>query len=116
MALKKDLIRVSIKDVPDRPGIVATIFGKIAAANIVVDDIIQTIDDNKTANVSFTLEHGDLADIKPIVEALLTEIGSAKSTARFDADLAKVSVRRRRHAGPTPASPSGCSPHSPARR
>src|SRR5687768_14147127 len=74
-ALKKDLIRVSIKDVPDRPGIVATIFSRIARANIVVDDIIQTTDDAKTANVSFTVEHGDLADIKPVVEALLKEIG-----------------------------------------
>lgn len=91
-ALKKDLIRVSIKDVPDRPGIVAIIFSKIARANIVVDDIIQTTDDAKTANVSFTVEHGDLADIKPVVEGLLKEIGDHKSVARFDSGLSKVSV------------------------
>src|SRR5262245_29098987 len=37
-ALKKDLIRVTIKNVPDHPGIAARIFGDIASANIVVDD------------------------------------------------------------------------------
>ena len=42
-ALKKDLIRVTIKNVPDRPGVAAKIFGDIAAANIVVDDIIQNV-------------------------------------------------------------------------
>src|SRR5258706_367694 len=42
-ALKKDLTRVSVKNVPDRPGIAAKIFGDIASANIVVDDIIQNV-------------------------------------------------------------------------
>ncbi len=46
------------------------------AANIVVDDIIQTIADDSTANVSFTVEHGDLVDIKPVVEKLVKELGA----------------------------------------
>src|SRR5580658_1253665 len=52
-ALKQNLIRVTIKDVPDRPGTAAKIFGDIAAANIVVDDIIQNVLDDNTASVSF---------------------------------------------------------------
>ena len=63
-ALKRDLVRVTIKDVPDRPGVAARIFGDIAEANIVVDDIIQNVLDDNTANISFTVEHGDLSDIK----------------------------------------------------
>src|SRR5438046_10149949 len=47
-ALKKDLTRVTIKGVPDRPGIVASIFGTIGDANIMVDDIIQTVLDDNT--------------------------------------------------------------------
>src|SRR5689334_10048895 len=69
-ALKKDLTRVTIKGVPDRPGIVATIFGAIADANIMVDDIIQTVLDDNTATVSFTVEHGELDDIKPVVDRI----------------------------------------------
>jgi aspartate kinase len=90
-ALKKDLTRVSVKAVPDRPGIAAKIFGDIAAANIVVDDIIQTITDDNTANISFTVEHGDLHDIRPVVDRLCKEL-NAKTHPIYHSDLAKVSV------------------------
>src|SRR6476469_8540708 len=90
-ALKKDLTRVTVKNVPDRPGIAAKIFGDIASANIVVDDIIQNVMDDNTANISFTVEHGDLADIKPVVDRIVKELG-ATSRATFQGDLAKVSV------------------------
>ena len=90
-ALKKDLIRVTIKTVPDHPGIAARIFGEIASANIVVDDIIQNVMDDKTANISFTVEHGDLADIKPVVEKLVEELGG-KMQPIYNEALAKVSV------------------------
>jgi len=90
-ALKKDLTRVTIKNVPDRPGVAARIFGEIAAARIVVDDIIQTVSEDKTAVISFTVEHGDLADIRPVVERLCRELGG-QSQATFQGDLAKVSA------------------------
>jgi aspartate kinase len=90
-ALKKDLIRVAVKNVPDHPGIAAKIFGDIAEANIVVDDIIQTLMDDNTAHISFTVEHGDLADIKPVVESLVKNLGG-KTRALYQTDLAKVSV------------------------
>ena len=90
-ALKKDLTRVTIKNVPDRPGIAAKIFGDIATANIVVDDIIQNVMDDNTANISFTVEHGDLADIKSAVERITKDLGP-KTVATYHSDLAKVSV------------------------
>jgi aspartate kinase len=90
-ALKKDLTRVTIKGVPDRPGVAAKIFGDIAAANIVVDDIIQNVMDDNTANISFTVEHGDLDDLKKVVDQLCKELGGS-SHAIYTADLAKVSV------------------------
>jgi aspartate kinase len=90
-ALKKNLIRVTIKNVPDRPGVAAKIFGDIAAANIVVDDIIQNVMDDNTANISFTVEHGDLHEIKPAVDQLIKELGG-KTTPIFQENLAKVSA------------------------
>jgi aspartate kinase len=90
-ALKKELVRVTIKNVPDRPGIAARIFGDIAAANIVVDDIIQNVMDDNTANISFTVEHGDLDDIRPVVDRIVKELGPT-ARATFQGDLAKVSV------------------------
>jgi aspartate kinase len=90
-ALKKDITRVTIKNVPDQPGIAAKIFSTIASANIVVDDIIQNVMDDNTANISFTVEHGDLADIKPVAEKLTKDLGGG-TVATYHADLAKVSV------------------------
>src|SRR5918993_2332023 len=90
-ALKKDLARVTIKNVPDRPGVAARIFSDIAAANIVVDDIIQNVMDDNTASISFTVEHGDLHDIKPVVDKMVRELGGA-TKATYHGDLAKVSV------------------------
>jgi aspartate kinase len=90
-ALKKDLTRVTVRGVPDRPGIAAKIFGDIAAANLVVDDIIQVVMDDNTANISFTVEHGDLHDIKPVVERITKELGPT-TKAIYQGDLAKVSV------------------------
>src|ERR1051326_7882566 len=91
-ALKKDLTRVTLKQVPDHPGVVATLFSAIGHANIVVDDIIQNVLPDGTANISFTVEHGDVADLKPVVEAQLKAFGTSGKTgaATYDTNLAKV--------------------------
>lgn len=90
-ALKKDVTRVGFKGVPDVPGVAARIFSTIADANIIVDDIIQTVSLDGTAAISFTVEHGDIADLKPVVEKLVKDLGG-QTAATFDAGLAKVSV------------------------
>ncbi len=89
-ALKKDLTRVALKTIPDRPGIVARLFTAISKANVVVDDIIQNVMDDGTASISFTVEHGDVADIKPVVERMLKEFGGG--IAHYETNLAKVSI------------------------
>ena len=88
-ALKKGLTRVTLKGIPDRPGVVARIFTVVGQRHIVVDDIIQNVMDDRTANISFTVEHGDLADLKPAVDEVLAELGGH---ATYEKDLAKVSV------------------------
>lgn len=89
-ALKKDLGRVTLRGVPDRPGVAATIFANIAAANIMIDDIIQTELPDKTANMSCTFEEKDRSDIQPILDKLLKEFPG--TSALYDAGLAKISV------------------------
>jgi aspartate kinase len=89
-ALKKDLTRVTLKQVPDRPGVVAQIFSAVGESHIVVDDIIQNVLPDGTANISFTVEHGDVADLKHVVQNQLKDLGGAGAT--FDTQLAKVSV------------------------
>ncbi len=87
-ALKDKLSRITLRQVKDRPGIVARVFHTLAAADIVVDDIIQTVTD-KIATVSFTIDSPDLPDAKKVVTKLCDKLGCE---AVYESHLAKVSV------------------------
>ncbi|KKK51457.1 hypothetical protein LCGC14_3114760, partial [marine sediment metagenome] len=89
-ALKKDLAGVTLKNVPDRPGIAARIFHALAAADIIVDDIIQTEPTRKLATVSFTVEVTELPEARALCRKLCKRMSGM--TAKFDDSLAKVSV------------------------
>ena len=92
-ALKSKLARITLREVPDRPGVAAKVFHSIAANNIVVDDIIQNVLADGTANISFTVEHGDVADLKDVIDNQLKDLGAGGGgNATFEAHLAKVSV------------------------
>ncbi|MDX2115366.1 MAG: aspartate kinase [Planctomycetota bacterium] len=96
VALRQNLGRVTLTGVPDSPGVAARIFAGLAEANISVDDIIQTVTSvggragKGEATISFTVDHGDLADIRPLVDAMLDDIGGG--AARIDVGFAKVSA------------------------
>ncbi len=99
-ALKESLARITLKKVPDRPGVAAGIFHTLAAAKIVVDDIIQTETTGRLATVSFTVELGDLPEARAVVLALRRRFKGM--TVEFEDDLAKVSavgVGMRTHTG-----------------
>ena len=81
-ALAKDEARITILGVPDRPGVVHAIFRTIAAANIVVDMIVQNVATGGTTEVSFTVAKGDLAETLRAAEAAADEIGAAGSHPR----------------------------------
>ena len=89
-ALAKDEARITIRGVPDRPGVVHAIFRTIAAANIVVDMIVQNVSTGGTTEVSFTVAKGDLPETLRAAEAAAREIGATEIT--HDADVAKISV------------------------
>ncbi|WP_435022112.1 aspartate kinase [Tundrisphaera sp. TA3] len=90
-ALAKDEARITIAGVPDRPGVVRTIFGAIAAANIVVDMIVQNIATEGVTEVSFTVAGGDLEETLAVAREAAEAVG-ATGAITHDADVAKVSV------------------------
>jgi len=88
-ALKEKLGRVTLTGTPNKPGIVAKIFKVVADHNIIVDDIIQTVVDAKTATVAFTIDLTDLPDTKHVLDHLTKDL---KCTAVYEDHLAKVSI------------------------
>jgi len=99
-ALNTDEAKITIRSVPDRPGIAAAIFGRIAGRNVGVDMIVQNVSADGLTDVSFTVTKTDLADAVEIAEEIVREIG-AKGVAT-DEKIAKISVvgvGMRSHAG-----------------
>jgi aspartate kinase len=88
-ALKPDLGRVTLKGLPKTNGIQAQIFEPIAQANIAVDDIVQT-EFGDTTTIAFTVEHGDIADVKSLCRKLIESFG--KGDQDIEVGLAKVSA------------------------
>jgi aspartate kinase len=82
--------KVTVRAVPDRPGISAALFEPLAAANVNVDMIVQNTSSQGSTDISFTIPMADLAVAEDIVRRVATEIGAADVI--HDADIAKVSL------------------------
>ena len=90
IAYNKQEAKITITRVADRPGIAATLFGRVAEANIVVDVIVQNISQDGSTDISFTVPKADYARALEIVRGVLKEIGADKVIG--DDKIAKVSI------------------------
>jgi aspartate kinase len=96
----KNEAKITLRRVPDRPGLAAQVFGPVADAHIVVDMIIQNASDDGTTDLTFTVPKPDYKRALSIVEKTAPAI-TAKGI-NIDTDIAKVSVvgvGMRTHAG-----------------
>ena len=90
VAIETDEAKVTIEDVPDRPGVAAQIFRAIATEGINVDMIVQNVSHEAKTDMSFTAPRADLPRLQGALDALTVEIGAARFTV--DDDIAKVSL------------------------
>ncbi len=96
----RDEARITVKKVPDKPGIAASIFSPISDANIVVDMIIQNTREGNLTDMTFTVPKGDFEQAMEIVKETAQKIGAESVVG--DKNIAKVSiigVGMRNHAG-----------------
>ena len=90
VALNKDEAKVTICDVPDKPGIAAKIFKDIARNNINVDMIIQNVSRTGATDMSFTVMGSDLNKTVKCAKEVSEKVGAGEITV--DKDIAKVSI------------------------
>ena len=88
-ALKADLGRVSLRRIPNNPGMQGMLFEAVAKAGILVDDIVQT-EFGEMASISFTVDHSELADVKIAASQVLDRVGTGELA--IEIGLSKVSV------------------------
>ena len=90
MALAKNEARVTLEDLPDQPGVMSTIFTCMSARKLPVDMVVQNVASSGTAEVSFTVLEGDLAETLTAANTAIKAIGAG--TIRSGTDVAKVSI------------------------
>jgi len=90
IAYDKNESKVSITDVPDRPGIAAKIFGRLAKANINVDMIIQSAARERYNDISFTISKNDLKNAVVLLKNVSKKLGGG--SVIYDDNVSKVSV------------------------
>jgi aspartate kinase len=82
--------KVTIRRVPDRPGVAGRTFRPLAEAGINIGEIVQNTSHEGLADISFTLPENELDRAEPILEELSAEIGAEGFSS--ERDIAKVSV------------------------
>ena len=101
IAFSKDEAQISLRQIEDKPGIAAAIFGPLADANINVDMIVQNIsEDGKFTDMTFTVPSADVDKALAVLERLKADVGY--DVVQSEAGMSKVSVigiGMRSHAG-----------------
>ncbi len=100
IAYSRDEAKVTVRRVPDRPGVAAAVFGPLADAHVNVDMIVQNVSADGTTDMTFTVGRHELARAQEILQAARGEIGFTELLV--DPDVAKISVvgvGMRSHAG-----------------
>lgn len=100
IAFNRDEAKVTVKGVPDIPGVASRILVPISDANIEVDMIVQNVSEDGTTDFTFTVHRNDYQKALKILNELASEL-KAREVAGKD-DICKVSmvgVGMRSHAG-----------------
>ncbi len=100
IAYSRDEAKITVRRVPDRPGIAAALFGALATQSVNVDMIVQNISAEGTTDMTFTVGAADLPRARATMAQIQPQLGYAEIVA--DPDVAKLSVvgvGMRSHAG-----------------
>ena len=100
IAYNRDEAKLTIRGVPDQPGVASTIFGQISDAHVNVDMIIQNVAQDGTTDLTFTVNRSEYPHARASLEKISAELKAREVVG--DDQLAKISivgVGMRSHAG-----------------
>jgi aspartate kinase len=90
VALDVEEAKVTLDEVPDRPGIAASIFKAVAAEGIHVDMIVQNISHDGRTDLSFTIPRADLPRLDAVLSSIVADVGALNYET--DGGIAKLSL------------------------
>jgi aspartate kinase len=100
IAFNRDEAKLTIRGIPDQPGVAYKVLGAIADANIEIDVIVQNVAKDNSATITFTVHRNDLVQAETLLRQIAKDLGAQEVDA--DDRIAKVSivgVGMRSHAG-----------------
>ncbi len=100
IAFNRDEAKLTIRGVPDQPGVAYKILGPVGEANVEVDMIVQNIAEDGTTDFTFTVNRGEYEKAREILERESAELGAREVVG--DNRIVKISlvgVGMRSHAG-----------------
>ncbi len=100
IAFNRDEAKLTIRGIPDVPGIASRVLGAVGRANIEVDVIVQNVAQDNTASLTFTVHRNEMTKAQEVLGGVAKELGA--TTVETDANIAKVAlvgVGMRSHAG-----------------
>jgi aspartate kinase len=100
ISVDRNQAKLTVDDVRDEPGIAGRIFSAIAAGNIIVDMIVQSVSEHGTTDISFTIHENDLDAARELLAPVVKETKAAGLIAKSGvAKLSVVGIGMRSHSG-----------------
>ena len=90
LAHDRNVAKVTLLAVPDRPGIARAVFGPLADAGVIVDMIVQNVGHDGATDISFTVPRVELPRAERVLGPVVAEMGARGITT--DPTVAKVSI------------------------
>lgn len=100
IAFNRDEAKLTIRGIPDQPGVAYKVLGAISDANIEIDVIVQNVAKDNSATITFTVHRNDLSAAHELLKQIAKDLGAVE--VETDDAIAKVSivgVGMRSHAG-----------------
>ena len=100
ISIERNQAKVTITNVPDKPGTASRIFTALAEANVIIDVIVQNVSVSGTTDISFTMNGDELEKLGGMIDAVAREIGAGEVTKKKGvAKLSVVGIGMRSHSG-----------------
>jgi len=100
ISIERNQAKVTITNVPDKPGTASRIFTALAEANVIIDVIVQNVSVSGTTDISFTMNGDELEKLGGMIDGVSKEIGAGEVTKKKGvAKLSVVGIGMRSHSG-----------------
>ena len=90
VAYNRDEAKITIKGIPDHPGIAGAVFGPIAEAGLNVDVIVQNVSEDGTTDITFTVPRGEFRQAMKSIQEVCVTLKARE--VKGDDRVAKVSI------------------------